>query len=143
MVMLKKGVLKHMEKEDLDEVFGQLLSYQDLELFDTAVRYTKSLSDYQFTRELLNRYTKYIEIKDNEKNLWNLSIICEAEGMAERLLKKTKDYQYLPRLAEGSDKMFRLLLHIRCRNILDEVKKEVLYGALKSDAWNRLMTGQD
>lgn len=39
--------------------------------------------------------------------------------------------------------MFRLLLHIRCRNILDEVKKEVLYGALKSDAWNRLMTGQD
>ena len=41
MVMLKKGVLKHMEKEDLDEVFGQLLSYQDLELFDTAVRYTK------------------------------------------------------------------------------------------------------
>lgn len=154
MVMLKKGVLKHMEKEDLDEVFGQLLSYQDLELFDTAVRYTKnipvklislpeSLSDNQFTRELLNRYTKYIEIKDNEKNLWNLSIICEAEGMAERLLKKTKDYQYLPRLAEGSDKMFRLLLHIRCRNILDEVKKEVLYGALKSDAWNRLMTGQD
>ena len=75
MVMLKKGVLKHMEKEDLDEVFGQLLSYQDLELLDTAVRYTKnipvklislpeSLSDYQFTRELLNRYTKYIEIKD-------------------------------------------------------------------------------
>ena len=41
----------------------------------------------------------------------------------------------LPGLAEGSDKMFRQLLHIRCRNILDEVKKEVLYGALKSDAW--------
>lgn len=96
MVMLKKGVLKHMEKEDLDEVFGQLLSYQDLELFDTAVRYTKSLSDYQFTRELLNRYTKYIEIKDNEKNLWNLSIICEAEGMAERFLKKTKDISIFP-----------------------------------------------
>ena len=94
-------------------------------------------------RHGLNRYTKYIEIKDNEKNLWNLSLICEAEGMAEQLLKKTKDYQYLPRLAEGSDKMFRQLLHIRCRNILDEVKKEVLYGALKSDAWNRLMTGQD
>ena len=94
-------------------------------------------------RHGLNRYTKYIEIKDNEKNLWNLSLICEAEGMAEQLLKKTKDYQYLPGLAEGSDKMFRQLLHIRCRNILDEVKKEVLYGALKSDAWNRLMTGQD
>ena len=31
--------------------------------------------------------------------------------------------------------MIRQLLHIRCRNILDEVKKEVLYGALKSDAW--------
>ena len=144
--MLKKGVLKYMEKEDLDEVFGLLISYQDLKLLDTAVRYTKnipvkqislpeSLSDYRFMRELLNRYTKYIEIKDNEKNLWNLSLICEAEGMAEQLLKKTKDYQYLPRLAEGSDKMFRQLLHIRCRNILDEVKKEVLYGALKSDAW--------
>ena len=47
-------------------------------------------------RHGLNRYTKYIEIKDNEKNLWNLSLICEAEGMAEQLLKKTKDYQYLP-----------------------------------------------
>lgn len=88
-------------------------------------------------RHGLNRYTKYIEIKDNEKNLWNLSLICEAEGMAEQLLKKTKDYQYLPGLAEGSDKMFRQLLHIRCRNILDEVKKEVLYGALKSDAWKK------
>lgn len=88
-------------------------------------------------RHGLNRYTKYIEIKDNEKNLWNLSLICEAEGMAEQLLKKTKDYQYLPGLAEGSDKMFRQLLHIRCRNILDEVKKKVLYGALKSDAWKK------
>ena len=74
-----------MEKEDLDEVFGLLISYQDLKLLDTAVRYTKnipvkqislpeSLSDYRFMRELLNRYTKYIEIKDNEKNLWNLSL---------------------------------------------------------------------
>lgn len=82
-----------MEKEDLDEVFGLLISYQDLKLLDTAVRYIKnipvkqislpeSLSDYRFMRELLNRYTKYIEIKDNEKNLWNLSLICEAEGMA-------------------------------------------------------------
>ena len=51
-------------------------------------------------------------------------------------MKKTKDYQYLPGLAEGSDKMFRQLLHIRCRNILDEVKKEVLYGALNgSNFW--------
>lgn len=147
-VLLKKGILKYMEDEDLDEVLGQLLSYQDMELIDAAVRYAKripvkqipvpeSLSDYQFTRELLNRYTKYIEIRDNEKTLWNLSIICEAEVMAEQLLKKTKDYQYLPRLAEGGDKMFGLLLHIRCGNILDEVKKEVLYGALKSDDWKK------
>ena len=144
-VLLKKGILKHMEGEELDEVLGQILSYQDMELINTAVRYVKripvkqipapeSLSDYRFTRELLNRYTKYIEIKDNEKTLWNLSIMCEAEVLAKRLLKKTKDYQYLPRLAEGGDKMFGLLLHIRCGNILDEVKKEVLYGALQSEA---------
>lgn len=123
-VLLKKGILKHMEGEELDEVLGQILSYQDMELINTAVRYVKripvkqipapeSLSDYRFTRELLNRYTKYIEIKDNEKTLWNLSIMCEAEVLAKRLLKKTKDYQYLPRLAEGGDKMFGLLLHIR------------------------------
>ena len=31
-----------MEKEDLDEVFGLLISYQDLKLLDTAVRYTKT-----------------------------------------------------------------------------------------------------
>lgn len=137
-----------MEGEELDEVLGQILSYQDMELINTAVRYVKripvkqipapeSLSDYRFTRELLNRYTKYIEIKDNEKTLWNLSIMCEAEVLAKRLLKKTKDYQYLPRLAEGGDKMFGLLLHIRCGNILDEVKKEVLYGALQSEAWKK------
>lgn len=147
-VLLKKGILKHMEGEELDEVLGQILSYQDMELINTAVRYVKripvkqipapeSLSDYRFTRELLNRYTKYIEIKDNEKTLWNLSIMCEAEVLAKRLLKKTKDYQYLPRLAEGGDKMFGLLLHIRCGNILDEVKKEVLYGALQSEAWKK------
>lgn len=144
--MLNKGVLKYVDEDDLDEVFRRILSYKDIELLDTVVRSTKvipvelipvpeNLSDYQFTRELLNRHTKEIEIKDNEKILWKLAILCEAEVMTERLLKKTKDYQYLPRLAEGSNTLFELLLHIRCRDILDEVKKEVLYGALRSDRW--------
>lgn len=43
--------------------------------------------------------------------------------MAERLLKKTEDYQYLPQIAEGREEVFDLLLGVPARKVLDEVKK--------------------
>ena len=55
--------------------------------------------------------------------------------MAERLLKKTEDYQYLPQIAEGREEVFDLLLGVPARKVLDEVKKEVLYSALVSEHW--------
>lgn len=55
--------------------------------------------------------------------------------MAERLLKKTEDYQYLSQIAEGREEVFDLLLGVPARKVLDEVKKEVLYSALVSEHW--------
>ena len=75
--------------------------------------------------------------KSGKHGIRLLTIIGEIEGhdAVSGNTKATKYEHLLPRLAEGSNTLFELLLHIRCRDILDEVKKEVLYGALRSDRW--------
>lgn len=146
MLMLNKGIMKYMDDDELEWVARKILAYHDMALWEAAWKYTETisievlpvpetLSERQFMKELLNTYSKYVELQGDTKKLWDISLECEAENMVKRLLKKTKDYQYLPKLAAGSDELFDLLLDVQCRPILDEVKKEVLFGALRSREW--------
>lgn len=148
MAMLRKGVMQYMDDNERERALKKLLSYHDISLVECACRYihavpaellcmSETLSERQFMRELLNRFTKRIVISGNEEKLWELALECEAANMAEYLLKKTKAYQYLRRLAAGSDEMFEMLLKVRCRGVLDDVKREVLIGALESGSWKK------
>ena len=148
--MIRKGVMKEMDEGELERVTKKILAYHDISLFDAAHKYLtslspeilhmpKSLSERQFMREVLNGYQNVIEPdeKTDMKKLWEISIQCSAEHMVTHLLKKTGDFQYLPQIAAGSDEMFEVLLNVRCRKILDEVKKEVLFGALSCEQWRQ------
>lgn len=139
-------IVNHMEDEETKAVMQAVLARRDMKLADAAVRDTKRipthllsvpdhLSGRQFMREILNRYAKYTDVEDDTKILWQTALACGAEKLVSRLLKETKDYQYLPEIAGGREEMFALLLHIRPGGILDEVKAEVLCGALRSGDW--------
>lgn len=148
--MIRKGVMKEMDEGELERVAKKILAYHDISLFDAAHKYLtslspeilhmpRSLSERQFMREVLNGYQNVIDPDENKdmKKLWEISIQCSAEHMTAHLLKKTGDFQYLPQIAAGSDEMFEVLLNVRCRKILDEVKKEVLFGALSCEQWRQ------
>lgn len=124
-----------MDEEESCRVLESILAYQDLELLGIALKYTRNIPtellqvpederENRFMRELLNLYVKYIDIQDDTKRLWRISLCCGAEVMAERLLKKTEDYQYLPQIAEGREEVFDLLLGVPARKVLDEVKRK-------------------
>lgn len=148
--MIRKGVMKEMDEGERERVAKKILAYHDISLFDTAHKYLtslspkilhmpQSLSERQFMREVLNGYQNVIELDENTdmQKLWEISILCGAEHMVTYLLKKTGNFQYLPQIAAGSDEMFEVLLNVRCRKILDEVKKEVLFGALSCNNWRQ------
>lgn len=148
MLMLKKGVMKSMNDDELEWVGKKILAYHDIALWEAAwkdvgtisadmLETPETLSERQFTKELLDRFAKYIDLKNDTERLWDISLECGAGNMTARLLKKTKAYQYLPQFAAGSDEMFDILLGIRCRSILDEVKEEVFYSALESREWRK------
>lgn len=149
-IMIKKGVMKNMDDRQLKRVSEKILGYHDIGLLDTAHKYIKeippeilcmpeTLAEQYFMREVLNSYPGMAEQKDREgkEKLWEICLRCNAEKMAAYLLKKTGDYQYLPRIAAGNDEMFQVLLNVRSRGILDEVKKEVLFGALSAEQWRQ------
>ena len=148
MLMIKKGVMKYMDDDELEWVSKKILAYHDLDLWDAAWKYVdtisadmlqipETLSERQFMKELLNKYTKQVDWHNDTATLWEISLECGADNMVEQLLKKTKAYQYLPQFAAGSEEMFDILLKVRCRRILDDVKREVFYGALESRAWRK------
>lgn len=146
MAMLQKGVMRRMDDHEQERALKKILSCHDIGLLECACRYIRTipaellcepetLSERQFMGEVLNRFRKYIETGSGGERLWELTLECDAEKMAEHLLKKTKSYQYLRQMAAGSESMSAIVLGIRCRTMPDEVKKEALYGALESSAW--------
>ena len=148
--MIRKGVMKEMDEGERERVAKKILAYHDISLLDTAHKYLtglspailcmpRSLTERQFMREVLNGYQNIIEPDEDTdiQKLWEISILCGAEHMAAYLLKKTGNFQYLPKIASGSEEMFEVLLNVRCRKILDEVKKEVLFGALSCEQWRQ------
>lgn len=146
MTMLQRGVMRFMDENEQERVLRKILSCHDISLLEPVRKYIhcipgellsvpQTLSERNFMRELLDQYAGYIETGDGTQKIWELALECGAANMAGCLLKKTGGDQYLPRLAAGSDEMFGLLLRVPCRRIPDEVKKEVLFGALGSSSW--------
>lgn len=143
--MIRQGVMSCMDEDEKKRVLKQILLYEDISILEAAGKYIEEipvsllqvpdhLSGQRFVREMLNRYCKKIHVEEDIKTVWEITLKCGAEGMVRYLLKKTGTYEYLPEIAAGSDDMFRLILTVRCRNILDEVKREVLYGTLESSS---------
>lgn len=141
--MIRQGVMIHMDEEEKKRILKRILSYQDISILKAAGKYIngipasllrepENLSGQQFMREVLNTYRREISVGEDAKKVWAIAVKCEAEEMLKYLLKKSEAYGHLPELAAGNDDMFRLILQVRNRNILDEVKREVLYGALES-----------
>lgn len=143
--MIRQGVMSCMDEDEKKRVLKQILLYEDISILEAAgkdieeipvslLQVPDHLSGQRFVREMLNRYCKKIHVEEDIKTVWEITLKCGAEGMVRYLLKKTGTYEYLPEIAAGSDDMFRLILTVRCRNILDEVKREVLYGTLESSS---------
>lgn len=143
--MIRQGVMSCMDEDEKKRVLKQILLYEDISILEAAgkdieeipvslLQVPDHLSGQRFVREILNRYCKKIHVEEDIKTVWEITLKCGAEGMVRYLLKKTGTYEYLPEIAAGSDDMFRLILTVRCRNILDEVKREVLYGTLESSS---------
>lgn len=143
--MIRQGVMSCMDEDEKKRVLKQILLYEDISILEAAgkdieeipvslLQVPDHLSGQRFVREMLNRYCKKIHVEEDIKTVWEITLKCGAEGMVRYLLKKTGTYEYLPEIAAESDDMFRLILTVRCRNILDEVKREVLYGTLESSS---------
>lgn len=143
--MIRQGVMSCMDEDEKKRVLKQILLYEDISILEAAgkdieeipvslLQVPDHLSGQRFVREMLNRYCKKIHVEEDIKTVWEITLKCEAEGMVRYLLKKTGTYEYLPEIAAGNDEMFRLLLTVGCRKVLDEVKREVLYGALESSS---------
>lgn len=143
--MIRQGVMNCMDEDEKNRVLKQILLYQDITVLEAAGKYIDripvsllqvpdNLSGQRFLREVLNRYCKEIDVDEDVKAAWETAMKCDAEEMVQYLLKTTGTYEYLLRIAAGSDEMFRLILTVRCRRILDEVKREVLYGTLESSS---------
>ena len=80
----------------------------------------------EFQRNETGREGKFSNDTDR---LWEMGLNCEADRFFRRLLKKKKSYQYLGKLAQGSNPLFRLVMELSPKKILDEVKEEVLLRA--------------
>lgn len=150
MTMIRKGVMREMDDEELERVSKKIFSYHDITLFDAAHKYMnrlspkifhmpESLSEQQFMREVLDRYQNMVQLEEHEdtEKLWKISLQCSAANMIAYLLKKTEDYQYLALIASGSEEVFNVLLNVRSRKIIDDVKKEVLFRAISGDQWRQ------
>lgn len=141
--MIRQGIMNCMDEEEKKRVLKRILSYQDAGIIKAAEKYVdripvsllqvpENISGKRFMQEMLNRYHEEIDVEEDIRRSWEIALKCEAAEMLQYLLKTTGTYEYLPELAAGNDEMFKLILGVRCRNILDEVKREVLYGTLES-----------
>lgn len=144
--LLKRGIIQYINEDELEMVCTEIISCRDMEMLKYVVKDTpyisvnylavpETLAERQFLRELMNQYTKQIEIHENTRKLWEMALESQSEKMIERLLAETDDYQYLSRMAGNIDEIFQILLRVKSKNVLDEVKKEVLLGCLVSQAW--------
>lgn len=146
--LLKLGVLRIIRESAEDEAWErtcrEILRYKDETMMRAVLRtgneieakilfMPKTASEKQFMRLVLNKYGEKINIEESRERLWETAFACGTDEFMSMLLKKKKDYQYLARIAGGSVTVFRVLDGVRPRNVLPEVRKEVLLGAFLSE----------
>ncbi|HJB82624.1 MAG TPA: hypothetical protein H9711_05665 [Candidatus Mediterraneibacter intestinavium] len=143
--LLKLGILGITEEEAREELCRKILGYKDEKMLEAVIRcegelptcsltVPESASEKQFMCVILTRYLKYINIEEDRERLWEIAVSCDADEIMRRMLKKKKDYQYLSRLAGGSDTAFRVLDCVRPADVLAEVRKETLISAFLSES---------
>lgn len=142
--LLKKNVLKYMMPEKREEIYRGIIQFKDLKLFEYILKYERKIpvefidlpqnsAERNFLKNMLNQYAGKVRLSSDTERLWEMGLSCDADKFLRRLLKKKKSYQYLGRLAQGPDPLFRLVLELSPKKILDEVKEEVLLQAFLSD----------
>ena len=144
-VLLKKGILRYIEKENRKRLIRKIIRYKDETMLGAVLKCEKELepsflplpgnaSERQFMHLILEKYTKYIDLDNDRAYLWEVAFACEAEEIMCLMLKKKEDYQYLARIAGGSDEIFQVLDTVRPGKVLMEVRKEVLVSAFSGSS---------
>ena len=149
--LLKKGILRHIEKEDRKRLIRKIIRYKDETMLKAVLKCEKNLepsflplpgnpSEKQFMHLILEKYTKYIDLDDDRAYLWEVAFACGAEEIMCLMLKEKEDYQYLTRIAGGPDEIFQVLDTVRPGKVMMEVRKEVLVSAFSGSSGKERFT---
>lgn len=146
--LLDKGILRLVDESEKTFIYQKIVVYKDEDMVTQILKESRRLpvdifitpvtgAERQFQRKMLNKYARHISLEEDREKLWEYALGSGAQQMIWRMLRKKKDYQYLSRMAQNTDEVFAVLKRLRPRQLLDEVKKEVLLSALQSDRGRR------
>ncbi|MGL6197877.1 MAG: hypothetical protein ACRC3H_02985 [Lachnospiraceae bacterium] len=144
-ILLNKKVLKCIFEDDQARIYRKLMTFKDEAFLKALLKQEKIISsayfiipdtaeENRFARLVLEKYQKRINLETERSRLWEIALTCGAEKIIWRILREKQDYQYLTQLVTASDALFEIVLKLKPKKILTEVRKEVLLAAIQCEA---------